>query len=426
MTWRDDFRPASWRGVAFHVEAHDRGSGHSQETHLFPRAEASESSPERPDHYVEDLGREPDLYQVEGYVVGDDYLTAAAELDAAMRQPGAGTLVHPYLGELTVKPSTWRRREDRREGGLARFTLNFTEPGRDSNPAPRVDTQAQVDLAADRAVVLTEARFVETYEVEGRPGFLAEAACGILQEAAAAADRVLQALPPGVQAAGSVALDVALFALDVAQSGPGALLRDPVALAARTSGVTAGLAGLPTTAQSDAAGLTTRLRQGDLGPLRSLTEFGGQLAPVAAVTATRLQQGLNQQALVSLVRQAATIGLTRSARDVLPASYDDAVRLRDSLDGLLEAQITDAGDRGDDAAFEALSELRGRMVADLTTRAANLVRIVPRVLRQAQPALVLAYDLYEDALRDAELAARNGIRHPGYLPGGRDLETLGR
>jgi prophage DNA circulation protein len=32
------------------------------------------------------------------------------------------------------------------------------------------------------------------------------------------------------------------------------------------------------------------------------------------------------------------------------------------------------------------------------------------------PALVLAYDLYEDVARDGEITARNKIRHPGFVP----------
>jgi prophage DNA circulation protein len=41
-----------------------------------------------------------------------------------------------------------------------------------------------------------------------------------------------------------------------------------------------------------------------------------------------------------------------------------------------------------------------------------------------QPALVLAYSLYEDASRDADIIARNNVRHPGFVPGGRTLEVL--
>ena len=32
------------------------------------------------------------------------------------------------------------------------------------------------------------------------------------------------------------------------------------------------------------------------------------------------------------------------------------------------------------------------------------------------PAVVLAYDLYEDASRSDELVRRNGLSHPGFVP----------
>jgi len=44
---------------------------------------------------------------------------------------------------------------------------------------------------------------------------------------------------------------------------------------------------------------------------------------------------------------------------------------------------------------------------------------------EVEPALVLAYDFYEDPDREAEIIARNNIRHGGFVPA-KDLNLLSR
>ena len=42
----------------------------------------------------------------------------------------------------------------------------------------------------------------------------------------------------------------------------------------------------------------------------------------------------------------------------------------------------------------------------------------------AIPALVLAHRLYDDPSWDADIVARNDVVHPGFVPGGVDLQVL--
>jgi prophage DNA circulation protein len=78
----------------------------------------------------------------------------------------------------------------------------------------------------------------------------------------------------------------------------------------------------------------------------------------------------------------------------------------------------------DDAVYGALADLRGAVVRDIAARGADLARVVRYTPPETLPALVLAHRLYGDAARDGELVARNGIAHPGFVPGGLELEVL--
>ena len=70
----------------------------------------------------------------------------------------------------------------------------------------------------------------------------------------------------------------------------------------------------------------------------------------------------------------------------------------------------------DDAMYETLEQARSAVWADVTERAENNVRLVNFTPPEVMPALVLAYDYYGDATREAEIVERNNVRHAGFVP----------
>lgn len=115
-------------------------------------------------------------------------------------------------------------------------------------------------------------------------------------------------------------------------------------------------------------------------------------------------------------RRAAVVELCRAAADYRPTSYDDAAGLRARLCALLDREITDAGDAGEDEVFRAFHALRAAVVQDLTARGASLARVVAVERRRSLPAAVLAHQLYRDATRAEELVERVDPPHPLFLP----------
>ena len=66
--------------------------------------------------------------------------------------------------------------------------------------------------------------------------------------------------------------------------------------------------------------------------------------------------------------------------------------------------------------YQALIALDAKVVADLTTRAAALPRLVTYSLRPQLTSHALANLLYGDAGRSDELRAENKVRHPAFMP----------
>jgi len=121
----------------------------------------------------------------------------------------------------------------------------------------------------------------------------------------------------------------------------------------------------------------------------------------------------NQGALANLL---ALQGLIEAVRAATTATYDSqnaALSLRDDLCDRLDAASAAATSRPLRAVLDAL---RVALVLDINTRAAALDTLVTYTPARVLPALVLSHALYDDPSRAADICARNGIEHPGFVP----------
>ena len=98
-------------------------------------------------------------------MLGQDYMTARDQLIDACAKAGAGLLIHPYLGRLTVICTGCRVSERVEEGGLARIHLSFVDSGENTYPSAANDTGRIVDLRATDALSAAETSFASTFDV---------------------------------------------------------------------------------------------------------------------------------------------------------------------------------------------------------------------------------------------------------------------
>ncbi len=396
MTWRDQLRPASFRGVPFHV---------TQATGTFGRRSVTHEYPFRDLPYVEDLGRRARTLRIEALLLGEDYMARRDALIAALEEAGPGKLVHPYYGELTVSvdDAGAQIEESTERGGMCRISFGVVESGEARFPAASAATQEVVEQRAAAAQRAAADGFAETVTTDGVPGFALESAYALLGDALDAIEGAI-ATVPGLAAGRPELLGlIAALRPDIA-----AALRTPWALAQRVQALFAQL-------------------RGALGPEQSVRtllpfrDFGVGLPHLPSTTPSRRREAANRAALVELVRCSAAVERARATASLAFADYDTAVRTRDSVVEQID-RVADASLH--DALFQALTALRAAVVRDVGQRGADLAR-VGRVRRDRPvPALVLAYELYGDPARDADLIERNRIAHPGFLPTDRDLEVL--
>lgn len=153
---------------------------------------------------------------------------------------------------------------------------------------------------------------------------------------------------------------------------------------------------------------------GSVQRLDALARSGPSLDPVPETTSQRRTQARSQGALVALVRELATIEI--AARSAV-APFGDRSALLAARERAIDL-IDDAGEVASDTVYVALEELRAGLVEHLAGRAPALARIVETEELAGLPSLVASYRLYGDLDGAEDIAARNRLARPGFIPGG--------
>lgn len=399
MSWRDSYQQGSFRGVPFSTESHELSGGRRIELHEFPG---------RDEPIAEDLGRRARQFRIECFVQGDDYYADRDALIDALEAEGPATLIHPWHGSRYVSVLDFVTSEDQ-GGGHASFSITFAEAGAEPSLAASPDTAVQSRAVAAETLDAAPAEFADRFSVDGLPGFVEDAA-GNLVSIVSTASEIAAGLAGGAGTALS-AFDTALRMV-----GADGLLRTPLALGSAIVSLVSVVSVLGGTRSKQTAAL------------RQVGESLDSPAIIPGATPARESQRENQAAIVHLVRSAVGAELLNVTSEAAFASYDEAIDAQGSLAELLDRWALDAADGGEDSRAATFDNLRLALVRDIAARGGSLARQYAYPLASTQPALVIAGRLYgavsdlED--RAADLVTRNAVPHPGFIPGGAELQVL--
>lgn len=399
MSWKDELLPASFRGVPFGVTSASSEFGRRLAVHEFPRRDVP---------YVEDLGRQARRFRVTGFVVGDDYMDQRDELIRVCEERipqyilnTAGTLVHPYLGELLVACESLRVLEDAPRGGFARLEFVFVESGLLSLPAAGSDTAAAADNAAAAVGDAGEVNMADAVVTKGPES---------VRLATSTALRNLGETISKLDVFSGPADEVALLAADVAS-----LIADATTLAVSPAVAAA-------TVRNAVDGILNAAASFSTAWTAYAALFGWSIADVTigGTGATGTAIDGNAEAVQLLTKQACAGGLARAGVRRTWEYRAQALAGRKVLSDALD----ELEDCADDAVCKALRDLRAAAISSIPPRGETLPELRTITLATATPALLVAYDLYQDPARAEEIAARNGAAHPGFLPAGVPLEVV--
>lgn len=392
-------RRASFRGVPFEVTSSNLSIGRRTQTFEYPQ---------RDDPFTEDMGRSKRTIRITAFVVGYDYIARMKRLIAACEKPGSGRLIHPWLGSMEVTPTDLSAPvfESNR---VASVSLTFVESGKLQYPNALLDVGAKCLSAAQLLVNAEFDEFVRTFDLSGAQDFVKEAV-GLDLQGILNSETV-----QSVCDAFDLADELATLSHDVitlAEGGADALFNRVLD--------TYGLQGFASTvhAWTDVShrfrSLTQSSELNSAKPQAVASRTTSERIEKANAAGQAMIRGLS---VANMVVAASEIGTSNDRLDastpVQTAPYDDLIAVRNEI---LEAIDEESLKISSDPIYEALCESRSAVYEAITQRAENQARLVSFKPSSVLPALVLTYDYYGDASREAEIVGRNKIRHSGFVP----------
>lgn len=358
----------SFRGISFWTENVEDSGGRRVAIHEFPM---------RNNAWIEDLGAKPRSFTLEGWVCGADVLKSADDLQKALEEDGAGDLVHPDRGTMTVLCTDYRRR-GAVEKGIIWFSMTFVEQGEAPSPQRQENKEEAALTAADNASASSLMDFEETYVGSGVPDWVSS------------------------QSLDCVTSILSLFPSVLASFGSVAQIKDIA------SGYISSAALLGSFLQKSVKAETPPTKK-----VVALRNYHGEVP-------THRRGGVNQRAILDL---AVRTSLCEEVKDIVVYNHEtrtEAISARKSLCDAIE--------------YEMDNTMNDHLYGSLCDMQIALVKAIPKEslpdlgyfeANRIAPALVLAYEATGDALREGEILSRNKILHPGFCPMKR-YEYIGR
>ncbi|WP_191485377.1 DNA circularization protein [Pseudomonas sp. FEN] len=415
--WRDRLLPASFRGVPFWVDVAKTPVGQKGQLHEYPQ---------RDQPFFEGLGQQAKIHDLTAFIVGADCLEQRDSLLKALEE-GSGELVHPWLGRMQVKVGACDMTQTRKDGGLVTFNLKFYPDEPLQFPKAVVNTQEQLQVASDKLLDASVARF------DGAMSLVNEARVGLenLRKGITLAYQVIQhELQPLIETYANIyalVRTIKAFPQQVSAAIKG-VLGEFKGLVGEVNSLVGEVRGLKDFAVKGYHGMLAELSQ-KVEEAKSLDAsqltIGKDSAAASQATVNLIQDALLVQIsqLVSMlpvatqaVKLAVTPSLAQQAQQPVQRAdvpvVDDVLALRDNINDL----IWQAALKADSVHYQVLSSVRQALTQHLNAVASNGVRLLDLTPKSTQPAVVVAYQKLGDATRVGEVVQRNRISHPGFIP----------
>lgn len=388
MGWIDNYRQAQFRTAEFFVPNAENDGGRRVAVHSFPK---------RDEPYSEDMGRKSKTFQIEAYVLGEDYFSKRDNLASALDQEGSGKLVHPYRGTINVICTNYSVRETVSETRIARFTITFVEAGSLKFPNAVIDTTEDVARKKEVALSSAQSSLEENFDISTVPFSVSQNAMATLEKALSTIEDAKQTVSAQSQYRRYI---------DNIKNKLIQLSYDVVDLAQEF----ADLLTFGTNADDEYEATSDNARNqfremvkmfnfspdetiGDDDPSLQFTIFIQQMAVI------------NAMGLMSIIEW---------------DSLNEATEFRDITFKKLEELILKVNS---DELYTALYDLQTSIARDIDTRIRSLARLADYTLNTSLPAIVVSHDLYGNINEEQDILDRNRIVHPLFVPGGVPIEV---
>jgi len=397
--YKDELREASFRGFNFFVDGSQVAGGRRAIQHQFPNRETP---------YTEDLGRQAKSYQIEGHIIGTDYLQAKKRLFEVFEKKGPGELIHPFYGSLMVQVGALNVSESMRQGAIATFSVTCLELGDAKFPKGKNDKGAILSEKKTKALASIKDDFDKNFSIASMPGFAIQSARDLVAKVQETFDSVTKPLSDTSEGIANLA-----FATRNLIAETNDLLQSPGLLSQRLLD-------------------SFKLMEDAIGGNKDKTKayssfysFAGDEA-VTGDTPTRLQERKNSETFENFMRRAAAVSSTETAIVADFVSIDESQKAREDISAVIEAQIRAINiDETNTGLYQAMIDINASIIDALPDIDADLPSIKELTPKGDEISLLLAYDLNGSLENEQDIINRNKIRHPAFINADEKLEVIG-
>lgn len=412
MGWLERLRPASIGGIPFQVES-DRGTfGRKTVEHEYPERDIPES---------EDLGRKGRTYQIEGFIVGEDFDIQRNRLIEVIESSGRRELIHPAYGtlEVRIKPSTFTH--SKREGRMVRFTLECVEAGEAFFPTSVSNNTDTIDNLVDTITIDAINDFFDKFSVDNVQSFVEAKAKEIFGDVIEKARPILDivGLDQEGLASGNSIVDAIEKNLEELTTDYTQMVDDIKGLFdlfgdgdnQRAASVSQQAFFSYSEDFPDPSGDTT-------GNNQIINNNAAQTEMIEIFALGTSSKAANRAAIIenselTIVTDPAQVALQPDSDETGFDTIEDAIIARDaigdSIDGITATTT-------DDVTFGNLETLRGELFLAVPGENNNLSNVVDVKISAPIPSLVMSHGVYGTAQLENDVVKLNNPGHPGFMP----------
>lgn len=402
-------REASYEGIRFDVDSATLSFGRRTVTHEFPQRDTS---------YVEDLGKATRQFSIQGFIVGDDFIDRSKRLiDKIESQVGTdrranhGKLVHPWLGSLEVTPIDNPSITYDKAKRICTFTLTFLEAGNESTKK----TTSWANKLLSKADALY-AKIFGDWTPDKIAGIVDDVTSQINSCAAVLSNcQFAQMFNLGNDIL-EMGHDIATSLYNKKEQARSSLL---------------GALGLSQYAQSTTDWKLASIKCTDaitlpvLKPVNvaSSTGTSKKLSDKERINEAvdeikknfRLVLIANAMGAISMIGEDNDVDTDSNSKKTL--SDEQILKIRNNLLNAIDAEMLIQG-TDDDQDYLDLVDSYVAVYKFLSEKLNGDSGIETVTLKQSEPSFVLAYDKYGDSTRADEIAERNDVINPLFMPVG--------
>ena len=384
MTYFEELRPASFGGIEFEAFVSTDGGGRRGKVNQFPKSD---------DASFNDRGGKTKPFILRASVFGADALTQADNLADRLNREGFQRLVHPILGEMRATCTDWVRRSTADSGHRVNFNIEFfKEPERKTGVKVSQNSQKAAEEKEIQTNIDSATIFENTFQIEGQPAFIFDEAKKDLEKMTSAITGFL----------GDTQTEIAEFT-----SNLDSLINEPFKLIQ---------------AMQDLIGATVRAASFSNVGIRSrtsaasnafdnsqqLNQFSTGFESIPVTTTTRAIQQSNSAAIQLSVRLSATVVEAELHRgDEGLTLFATREQAQQQLKQLLQQMQIRKNESSDISS--TISQL---MAATATASNAKYGILADEKTIEIQVdtnTMLLAYELYDDYIREDEIRSRNNL-----------------